>query len=194
MWNSTCFVFVLFRGFSIHYLAYLADIFNTGRWSSYPFWDVRKGESQIRGIIRSTPLQTSVKFIPQCCLEGITLPCGDYLFWYMFVVSCVFEALRSKLNGLSYVQPFSEATEFNEGSWWYYQWRLSWKFNGGVQRWRCFYGRFFVDCWAWGDNSILTKYLDLLICLPHQKLARIKVRCSVKVATKCMFLRYLVFF
>lgn len=65
---------------------------------------------------------------------------------------------------------------------------------GGVQRWRCFYGRFFVDCWAWGDNSILTKYLDLLICLPHQKLARIKVRCSVKVATKCMFLRYLVFF
>ena len=83
----------------------------------------------------------------------------------------------------------------------FYQCCLSWTFHGGetvkwgkrVQRWRCFYGRFFVDCWAWGDNSILTKYLDLLVCLPHQKLARMKVRCSVGVATKCMFLRYLVF-
>ena len=43
------------------------------------------------------------------------------------------------------------------------------RLNGGpVQRWGCFYGRFFVDCW--GDNLILTKYLDFLVCLPHQKL------------------------
>lgn len=115
-------------------------------------------------------------------LEGITLPCGDYLFG-----TCLSVPLFSRpwdpnwMDSAMYspsVRPQSstrEVDDFTSGV-------FREQFNGGVQRWRCFYGRFN----KLGENSMLTKYLDFLLCLPHQKLARIKVRCSVRLTTKCI--------
>ena len=125
----------LFRGFSIHYMAYLADIFKTGRWSSYQFWDVRTGESHIKGIIRSSPLQTSVKYIPQCC----NLRVSHCLVVTTFLVYiCRFLCFRGLEIQIEWTQLCTALQwghrVFNEGSRWFHQWFLSWKISWGWKR------------------------------------------------------------